>query len=66
MTSSDSMSTDKIGVSFSNVLGLARRPVFHTCGPVIELPCTYDSYPDLRKEFEAIVANEECFRMDIA
>lgn len=29
---------------FTSADGLARRPVAHTCGPVLELPWTYASY----------------------
>lgn len=41
LTSADIMCVDKIKVTFSKLEGLARRPIAHTCGPVLELPSTY-------------------------
>ena len=38
--------TKKIRVTFTGLDGLARRPIAHTCGPVLNLPCTYKSFPD--------------------
>ncbi|KAK1891294.1 UDP-N-acetylmuramoyl-L-alanyl-D-glutamate--26-diaminopimelate ligase [Dissostichus eleginoides] len=44
--------------------GLSRRPVAHTCGAVLELPCTYSSYPDFRAELDSVLSGD-CFTMDI-
>ncbi|XP_061893486.1 uncharacterized protein LOC133643095 [Entelurus aequoreus] len=43
---------------------LRRRPVAHTCGAVLELPCTYSTYPEFRKEFDNVLSGD-CFTMDI-
>jgi len=33
----------------------ARHPVAHTCGPLLEIPTTYPSYPDFRADFQLIL-----------
>ena len=50
-TGSDLMVCDSLKLNFVKVDGLARRPVAHTCGPGLELPTTYQSFPELREEF---------------
>ena len=45
----------KISISFYLVDGLGRRPVAHTCGPLLEVPCTYQSYNELAEEFTNIM-----------
>ncbi len=57
VTGSDVVSVDKIQVIFTSLDGLARRPVSHTCGPVLELPSTYSSYSELRTEMESILSS---------
>ncbi|XP_041361107.1 uncharacterized protein LOC121377254 [Gigantopelta aegis] len=37
--------------------GLARRPIAHTCGRVLELPQKYESFPQFRAEFNAILCS---------
>ena len=64
MTGSKILSVDKISVEFVKLSGLQRRPVAHTCGPVLELPSTYNSYRELRSEFEAVL-NSGYLSMDI-
>lgn len=45
VTGSDVLLKDqKISVTFYLVDGLARRPIAHTCGPLLAVPCTYQSY----------------------
>nr|XP_020512189.1 uncharacterized protein LOC110001097 isoform X4 [Labrus bergylta] len=64
VTGSDVLCVRKIEVLFTPLEGLARRPVAHTCGPVLELPSTYNFYPELRVEMENILASNS-FTMDI-
>ena len=64
ITGSDITSVSKIEVLFTNVAGLSRRPVVHTCGAVLELPFTYNSYPELRIEMEAVLSSNY-LQMDI-
>ncbi|XP_029993432.1 uncharacterized protein LOC115421612 [Sphaeramia orbicularis] len=63
-TGSTVIAVDKIIVSFNRETGLNRRPVSHTCGQMLEVPCTYSSYPDFRTEFDNILASS-CWEMDI-
>ncbi|XP_061744809.1 uncharacterized protein LOC133543912 [Nerophis ophidion] len=48
-TGSTVLCKDTIEVIFNTLCGLSRRPVAHTCGAVLELPCTYITYPEFRK-----------------
>lgn len=66
VTGSDVISVDKIGIMFTVVDGLARRPVAHTCGPVLELPVTYGSYPELRTEFDSILIDKTSYKFSLA
>lgn len=52
VTGSDIICVTKIKVLFTALEGLQRQPVAHTCRSVLELPCTYNSYPELRVEME--------------
>ncbi len=65
VTGSDVVSVDKIQVIFTSLDGLARRPVAHTCGPVLELPSTYSSYQELRSEMESTLSSTHALVMDI-
>lgn len=64
-TGADVICIDKIDIMFTKTEKL-RYPVFHTCGPTLELPATYTSYPDLRGEFESILMSEKSFEMYLA
>ncbi len=65
LTGSDVICVKEIQVTFTSLEGLARRPVAHTCGPTVELPSTYNSYPELRAEMETILSSN-MYAMDIA
>ena len=58
VTGSDILNCSTIKVTFSNLDGLSRRPVAHTCGPVLELPSTYQSYNELVEEFSFILSDK--------
>ena len=64
VTGSDVICVTGIQVTFTALEGLARRPVAHTCGPLLELPSTYDSYPELRAEMENVLTSNY-YTMDI-
>ncbi|KAK0151962.1 hypothetical protein N1851_006661 [Merluccius polli] len=64
ITGSDIISVPRIAISFNNLEGLSRRPVAHTCGAVLELPCTYNSFPELRMEMEHVLGSSY-LNMDI-
>ena len=55
---------DAIQVNFTNLSGLGRRPIAHTCNTVLELSSTYQSFPELREELSAILASDY-WEMDI-
>ena len=55
-TGSDIINVSKIEITFTMPESeYARQPVAHTCGPVLELPCTYHNFPELRSEFSNIL-----------
>ena len=56
VTGSDVICVSSIGIQFTTLEGLARRPIAHTCGAVLELPSTYSNFPELRQEFTNILA----------
>ena len=56
---------DSINVSFTDLDGAARRPVAHTCGSALELPSTYQSFPQFQQEMNNIF-NSQYWDIDIA
>ena len=63
---SDILLVDKININFHELQGslFTRRPVAHTCGCVLELCLSYESLPDFRTEFNAVLASS-IWQMDI-
>lgn len=55
------MCVDKIDISFVNFTGLGRKFIAHTCGPTIELPSTYECYPEFRMELKNQLSNQKEF-----
>ena len=58
ISGSELMLFDAIQVNFTNLSGLGRRPIAHTCNTVLELSSTYQSFPELREEFSSILASD--------
>ena len=54
-TGSDLFTGKSITVSFTQVQGFQRRPIAHTCGCYLELPVSYDNYPDFRHEMNKVL-----------
>jgi hypothetical protein len=54
-TASDILISGKVQVTFLKSEGFGRRPIAHTCGPVLELPSTYSNYCEFREEFNNIL-----------
>ncbi|KAL5020386.1 hypothetical protein ScPMuIL_003278 [Solemya velum] len=52
-------------VEFVDLSGVQRRPIAHTCGNVLELPHTYDSYEEFQTEFRNLLLSDEAMRMDM-
>lgn len=45
-TGADVICVSHIDVEFTDVRGLQRCPVAHTCGPLLQIPCTYSTYSE--------------------
>lgn len=56
VTGADVICVPTIHVNFIKLKGFERRPIAHTCGCVLELPCTYNSYTELCTEFTNILS----------
>ena len=52
-----------IKVNFSQLTGLQRRPIAHTCTYELDIACNYDNYPEFRDEFAKIL-NMDQWEMD--
>ena len=64
-TGSDLMIFDELQVAFNQNDSLARRPIAHTCGFVLEMSSTYQSFPEVREEFNNVLSADS-WEMDIA
>ena len=64
-TGSDVITCDSMTITFSTLSGLERRPIAHTCAPLIELPSTYESYLALAEEFQNIVRGYQSWSFGI-
>ena len=56
ITGADVIRVTKLDINFTKLEGLARRPIAHVCGCVLELPSSYDSYTEFRSEFTNVLA----------
>ncbi|XP_044179577.1 uncharacterized protein LOC122961059 [Acropora millepora] len=65
ITGSDIISCDTIEVAFSALDGASRRPVAHTCGPLLEIPSSYQSYNELSEEFSELMQHKEAWHFNI-
>ena len=54
---------EEINVAFNAVSGFMRHPTAHTCGNMLELPATYSSMQELKREFQEILRNQDAFQM---
>lgn len=54
-TGSNLIVSDSINVEFTAMSDFTRRPVAHTCGMFLELPDSYESFPEFRTEFNEIL-----------
>lgn len=55
ISGSNTISTEKIDVAFNTTSGTARTPTAHTCGPLLVIPSTYQTYNELSEEFTNIL-----------
>ena len=64
VTVSDIMPCNHVYDSFTRLDGLQRRPVAHTCTFTLEIPGTYQSFPEFREQFNSIL-EANTWEMDI-
>jgi len=64
VTGSDLMLFHSWEINFTQLDRCARRPIAHTCTNTLELPSTYQSFRELREEFNQILKAEN-WEMDI-
>ena len=55
----------EITVSFNSLDGAHHSPIACTCGPVLEVPTTYQSYNELAEEFTNLISNKEAWGFTI-
>jgi len=56
--------TQPIYVVFNNLMGLARRPIGHTCSCTLEHSHSYATYLDFAQEFQTILSSDDSWCMD--
>ncbi|KAL7385064.1 hypothetical protein ABVT39_014563 [Epinephelus coioides] len=64
VTGADVLCVNKISIQFSDDIGLQRRPVAYTCGPLLQLPCTYSNYTEFRREILSVI-DSQWLRIDL-
>lgn len=57
-------SSKKICVHFNIVHSVARRPTLNTCGSILHLPTTYESYTAFESEFNTLLSAQELWSFD--
>ncbi len=65
VTGSDVICFPRIEVAFNTLEGKTRRPVVHTCGPLLEIPSTYQAYNELSEEFSELLSNKDACHFNI-
>ncbi|XP_039612752.1 uncharacterized protein LOC120531381 isoform X9 [Polypterus senegalus] len=63
VTGSPLLPYDGIKVSFNRLSGTQRRPIAHTCSNIIEIPVTYTSVQEFRREMRSVLYSDEAFTM---
>lgn len=57
---------EQVKVSFTGLCGVKRRPIAHTCSNLLELPTTYNSFQEFRREFTFLLGTTEAFEYSSA
>jgi len=65
LTGANVICVKKISVTFTQLDGFGRRLIPHTCGPTLELPSTYQNFPEFRQEMNSII-DSSFWDIDIA
>lgn len=55
ISGSELMLFEGIQVTFTDLYGAGRRPIARTCNTLLQLPSTYQSFPELREEFNHVL-----------
>ena len=58
ISGSELMLFEGIQVTFTELSGFGRRPIARTCNALLELPSTYQSFPELREEFNHVLSSD--------
>ena len=64
-TGSNCITCEEIKVTFTSLDGFSRRPIAHTCTPLLELPTTYKSFNELSEEFTSILRENSSWEFNI-
>ena len=62
VTGSSLLLVSKVEVAFTNLSGIQRRPIAHTCTDRIDVSTEYESFAAFAKEIGSILVKEECFQ----
>ena len=65
VTGSNIITVEEIGVTFTDSVGVSRCIVAHTCGPLLELPSTFQTYNELSEEFSNILSSGFAWSFEI-
>lgn len=65
LTGSNVITCESILVTFSMLEGVGRRPIIRTCGPILDLPSTYQSYSELAEEFSSLINEKGAWSFNI-
>lgn len=65
LTAAEIVCVPNITVQFTKLDGLGRRPIAHTCGPVLEMPSTYSAYREFRSDMQNILSADSSWKFDI-
>ena len=60
-TGSDVIAVTELTVPFNSLDRAHRSSVARICGPVLEVPTTYQSYNELAEEFANLISNKEAW-----
>jgi hypothetical protein len=64
VTGSNVIAYNSIEVIFTTLDGFQRRPIVQTCGPSMELPCTYQSCSEVVEEFTSVMRENISWSFD--
>ena len=66
LTGRDVLVSKNINVTFNCLDGLQHRPMAHTCGSLLELPSTYQTFNELAEEITFILREHFAWSFNVA